>query len=382
MNGTVGPRKRSSAPLGLLGMLTLVVAIEKLEMRNNFDFMENVAVSWKYTGRVSPRKIRGNDVLFFGDSLVKFGLLPQVVKEKAGVRCYNLALQSGAAPSSYFMLRRALNAGARPKAVVVDFARGILGDGPASVARPYPWPDLLTFREAVELCATARDPDLFASIVVRWLLHSDKGRYEVRANIRAALKGGRTGQRDIAPALMRNWNTNGGGQANPKVATFADPVVPPNAPIKKGTWVCDPANAAYVRRFLELAERKGITVYWLLPPVTPGTLSSWVHSGDEQLYLDFVRAETSRFHNVVIVDGRNAGYMPPAFVDGVHLDRDGAAALSAGVGEILKRGIARPRPGPVAWVNLPHFSEHPTQLPVEDVGQSRLALISLWRTVK
>jgi hypothetical protein len=380
MTETARRDRRSPAPWGLLGMLALVAAIEQFGMRGNLDFMNNVAVSWAFTGRHVARRAPGKAILCFGDSMLKFGILPRVVGEKTGERAHSLALQSGSAPSSYFLLRRALDAGARPRAVVVDFARGILGDGPASVSRPYPWSELLTLRETLDLCRTARDPELLATLAVRSVLYSYRGRFEVRDNIKAALRGRRTGQRDIAPALWRNWNANEGGQANPKVGPFADVVIPDNAPIKPGTWRCDPVNAQYVRRFLELAASRGITVYWLLPPVTPGTLSHWVHSGDERLYVDFVRGEQARFPNLVVLDGRYSGYERPVFVDGVHLDRDGAAALSAGVGEVLRREMHRAARDRLSWVRLPAFSDRPTVLPIEDVGQSQIVLKTLLGT--
>lgn len=368
------PAAGSPVPWALLGMLALVTLIERYGVRDNLNFMDNVAVSWKYTGKVVARKAPRNDILCFGDSLLKFGVLPPVVQARTGQRTYSLGLLSGSAPSSYFLLRRALEAGARPRSVVVDFARGILGDGPDSLTRPYPWADLLNLRETLELSWVARDPGLLASIAVRRLLPSDRRRFEIRAHIVAALKGRQTGQRDVAPALWRNWNTNEGGQANPKVGPFPDPVIPDEAAFKPGTWRCHPVNAFYVRKFLELAASRGIRVYWLLPPVTPGTLSHWVHSGDERLYLDYVRSEQSHFANVEVIDGRYSGFQREVFVDGVHLDRDGAAALSAGVGDILRTAMARPADRRGDWHKVADFHDLPTEIAIEDVGQSRTAL--------
>jgi hypothetical protein len=372
---SVASRLGRSLPGGFLGMLTLVVAIEWVAVRDNLDFMDNVATSWKYTGRVAARKVRGKQILCFGDSLLKFGVLPKVVGEQAGRSAYSLSLQSGSAPASYFLLNRALRAGARPEAVVVDFARGILGDGPASITRPYPWPDLLTFREALDLCRQARDPDLFASILVRWCLHSDKVRYEIRANILAALNGKRTGQRDIAPALWRNWNTNDGGQANPRVPPIADEVVPPDSPIQPGNWRCDRVNEHYVRLFLETARRHHIRVYWLIPPVTPGTLSKWVHEGNEGRYNEFVERWQMRYPELEVIDGRTSRYPSEVFVDGVHLDRVGATALSIGVGRVLRERLSRV--DHQHWIRLPDFQKETTDVPVEDVAQSQRAMASL-----
>ena len=376
MNDMPRDHRRGSVPVGLLGMIVLITTIELGVMRGNLDFMDSVSVSWKYTGKIVKRKAKGNSILCFGDSMLKFGLMPQILTEGTGQKSYNLAVLSGSAPSSYYLLRRSLDTGARPSAVIVDFARGILGDGPASETRPYPWIELLKPREAAELCWTARDPNLAASIGLRWVLHSVRQRHEIRAYVTAMLSGKPPVQRDVSPALWRNWNTNDGGQANPKVEPFEDVVIPENHPIKVGTWRCDPVNEMYVRRFVELAQSHNIKVYWMLPPVTPGVFSHWVHSGDEQLFIDFVRQQQSRFANLVVLDARYSGYERPVFVDGVHLDRDGAAALSVGVSQALRHSMSEAGVERTKWVKIPAFADRSSRVAIEDVGESILALKS------
>jgi len=61
-----------------------------------------------------------HDVLCFGDSQMKFGIAPHVVAARTGRPAYNLAIVGGQPPASYFLLRRALEAGARPSAVLFD----------------------------------------------------------------------------------------------------------------------------------------------------------------------------------------------------------------------------------------------------------------------
>ncbi|WP_406696110.1 hypothetical protein V5E97_34465 [Singulisphaera sp. Ch08] len=379
MNDVPRDHRRGLVPIGLLGMIVLVTTIELGVMRGNLDFMDNVAVSWKYTGKIVKRKAKGNSILCFGDSMLKFGLLPRVLAEGTGQKTYSLAVLSGSAPSSYYLLRRALDTGARPSAVIVDFARGILGDGPASETRPYPWVELLKPREAAELCWTAKDPNLVASIGLRSVLHSVRQRHEIRAHVMAMLGGKPTGQRDVAPALWRNWNTNDGGQANPKVEPFADVVVPESHPIKSGTWRCHPVNETYLHRFVELAQSHGIKVYWMLTPVTPGTFSHWVHSGDEQLFVDYVQQQQARFPGLVVLDARQSGYERSVFVDGVHLDRDGAAALSAGVSQALQVSISesKSKSERTTWIKIPAFDDQLPRVAIEDVTESRLALKSV-----
>jgi hypothetical protein len=360
-------------------MAVVVAAVEGLYVRGNPMFVETVAASWRYAGRMASSRAPGYDVLGFGDSKMKFGLVPPVLGRLSGRKAYNLALHSGSAPSSYFLFRRALEAGARPRAIVVDYAWLILADGPSSKTRVYPWADLLSLREAAELCWDARDADLFASILVRSVLPSLRGRFEVRAEVLAALREKPTRQKQINLVQTRNWEANSGAHVaeNAAAGSYEDTVLPAGLPPRKGTWACEAVNLVYVERLLDLAERHGVTVYWLVPPVAPGLQSKWNHLGDEGLYDQFVRSRLERHANLIVVDGRGAGFAASLFVDGIHLDRDGAIGLSAGLAEVMSRPSAAAR---ARWVGLPPYrSGLGAGLPVEDLAQSRQALESVVR---
>src|SRR5262249_49405390 len=142
-------------------------------------------------------------------------------------------------------------------------------------------------------------------------------------------------QRHVNLALWRNWNQNAGAQVIGKNPSFRDLPAPPAEPTRSGTWRPDPTNALYLRKFLELAARHGISVVWLLPPCSPGVQAIWDHSGDEALFDRFIRATGARHPNLVVVDARRSGFPPDLFVDGIHLDRDGALALSAEIADFL-----------------------------------------------
>ena len=218
-----------------------------------------------------------------------------------------------------------------------SFGREILAEGPASRNRTYPWPDLLTLRETAELAWSARDADLFAWVLACRALPSLNGRYEIRAAVLANLKGETTNQSYIARVLARNWEANDGAQVIPKKPDFQDvPPPPADAPMLPGRWECERVNARYLTKFLDLAERHGIRVVWLLPPVSPGTQARWDRSGDERLFERLIRSAQARYDNLAVLDGRRAGFGRDVFVDGVHLDRDGATALSVGVADALK----------------------------------------------
>ena len=76
-----------------------------------------------------------------GDSLAKLGVAPSLVEARSGRSVYNLAVCAGQAPSSYFLLRRVLDSGARPTAILVDFFPRLLQVPPQHTPL---WPALST----------------------------------------------------------------------------------------------------------------------------------------------------------------------------------------------------------------------------------------------
>jgi hypothetical protein len=355
-------------PWGLLAAVGLTVATELVVARHRAELSSSIAYSWSETGRAVSSVALGSDVLGFGDSRVKFGVVPAVIEAKTGTRAYNLALLSGSAPSSFVLLRRALAAGARPKAVVVDYGRVILGDGPSSTVRPYPWADLLTVAETLELAVTARDADLLAAVVARKLVPSLRARFEIREAVVSALGGTPSERGEVNRAQRRNWAVNRGAQLVARVANSSDEGVRPGEPPGTGGWQPDPVNAAYVERFLALARSKGVAVYWLIPPAAPGLQARWNHSGDEAAYDHFAASFLRRFEGLTLVDARAAGFDAAQFVDGVHLDREGALALSSALAEVIG-GDHHER-----LVRLAGPLPAPPVVAVEDVGTSRAAV--------
>jgi hypothetical protein len=123
-------------------------------------------------------------------------------------------------------------------------------------------------------------------------------------------------------------------------------------------WTPDRVNAAYVRRFLELAAANGVTVYWLIPPVHPAVQASGEASGFDDRYVAFVKQQQERFPGLVVLDGRHANYDPAVFLDADHLGREGAYALSQDLGGLFRR-LRRETP-PDRWVSLPRYQPRPT----------------------
>src|SRR5262249_34595359 len=148
----------------------------------------SVLLDWRTTGRAaSGNEVRRSEVLCFGDSLVKHGIYPLILEASLGRPAFNLAIPAGPPPASSFLLRRALAAGAKPKALILDVHAMLLPSRPGLTAEY--WPELLTARELIELSWVARDPQLFTPAALKIALPSARYRHAIRAKVLASLMG-------------------------------------------------------------------------------------------------------------------------------------------------------------------------------------------------
>lgn len=351
-------------PAGLLGMLTLLLVVESTVARHDLDWMAPWHWDWRLTGRAAGKQARRAEILVLGDSLAKFGVLPRVIEALTNRRAYNLAICLGQAPSSYFLLKRALNAGARPTAIVVNFTPHFLGPGPRLAQRL--WPELLDTAETFDLARTAGDADLFTSITIARMLPTVRDRAEIRAALMASLRGRPRTMRHEAPRFWRNWRVNHGANLMPPIPLRGK--LEDWGPRLFPAWACDPINERYLRRFFELAAAAKVPVYWLLPPITPAVQAQCERIGYDAQHLEFVREWQARSPNVIVLDARHAEYPQAAHTDDpLHLNRRGAAVLSADIAARLGGGGGR-------WIELPRYRDRPTNVPLEDIEESRLVL--------
>lgn len=360
-------RPGSSAPWGLLGMLVVLVAVEWTLSGHDLDFTAPWHWDWRTTGKLTAKKQGKADILLFGDSLMKFGVMPKVIQDRSGKSAYNFALHTGQTSSSYFMLKRVLDAGNHPQAVVLDLTPHMFAHEPAENTRL--WPELLNPRECFDLAWTMRAPEFFGATLLGRFVPSIKERYDIRAFVQAALVGGpNPSRRAEIPTYRRNWKVNDGAQLMPDGASPPiDPVHWELSLYRK--WQPNPVNVAYLDRFLDLARTHQIPVVWLLPPNQPSILARTEASGYNADYTRFVRGVAARFPNVTVADARQSGFVPDEFNDGIHLKRPGALRLSAALGDLL-----RTRPPAGAWVNLDAGQPRPINLRIEDIGQSAVAI--------
>jgi hypothetical protein len=352
-------------------MLALVALGERAFMRVEMDVIAPWHWDWRLTGKAAKAKAAKAEVLCFGDSAMKFAVLPPVLEGRTGHSAYNFAVAMGQAPSSYFLLRRALRAGARPRAVLIDAVPILLSEGPREPRHLRQWPDLLTPAELLDLAWTARDPGLLVAVAAAELLPSLRAREEARAAVLERLRGEPPRRRFLAAQFQRNARVNRGANVmlpNPLGDDFAGSVR-----YLFGRFACDPVNAAYVDRFLALAAGRGIPVFWVIPPVLNEAQRACDASGFGASETAFVRALQERYPNLHVLDGRRGDYGRDLYSsDPIHLSRDGATVFSDDLAAYLARALRGERLP--RWVTLPAYRARPTGVAVEDIGGSAMAL--------
>lgn len=357
-------RRIQSPPMGLLGMVALIFLAEAAVARRELDVAGILAWDWRQAVRATSTRAREADVLVFGDSLAKLGVQPRVIEAASGRKVHNLAVSGSHAPMQYELLRRSLEAGARPSAILVDFKMDLLAQDPAVNARH--WPEALGVRGAMGLARAIGDRSLFGAMLLARQSPTIRNRLELREAVVGWVRGAPKDPRPHSLSFLRNWRVNRGAQLFPKNPAFKDFDFP--AGLKPGTWAPRPVHTVYVDRFLKLAADHKIPVYWLLMPTSPGILAIFEANGDEGRYRAFVARCQAKYPNVTIFDATRAGYAAELFSDPVHLDRDGAAAFSEAVAALLARGPSGTTGG---VVRAPRYRPSGVQVVLEDYVQSR-----------
>jgi hypothetical protein len=364
------PRPEARRPSGLIGMAVLVLACELYAAHRGRDLTTVWASAWEASGRAAYREGGRAEVLCLGDSLVKYGVAPRVIESVTGRTAYNLAVYNGQAPASYFLLRRALDSGGRPAAVLVDGE--VLDYDPRTYTRL--WADMLGTAESLELAWEARDASFLGAVTLARCLPSYKARFEVRAAVLAALRGEPWSPRNALRLHRRNWERNLGAHVEPADSAASRRIAGAVAASDylPASWACHPINRAFVHKMMRLAEARGVPVYWLLPPLHPDVQERRDRGGMHGQYVRFVRGLQDRYTNLTVVDARHAGYGPEALADLTHMNRLGAERFSSEVAAVLRDrlgGAAGPR-----WVEPRPGAPPAPPSALEDLEQSRTAL--------
>jgi len=389
---TIGTRERSrpawfarhsrDLPKGLLGSILSIIVLNGMGVVHDAPGRQGSAdrlrASWLAAERAASGPEASCDVLCFGDSLIKLGVLPRVIENRLGGTAYNLAVLGGQAPHSYCLLRHVLERGHRPRALVINFSPLLLGMDPR-VNLEW-WSRRADGRELEALAWRTGDPALIASIAVPMMVPSWSARDAARAALglegAPAPRGGGRAVADDQPAFERNWRLNRGAQVAPRHFVPIEGSLPKPYLGTRWKWRPHPAHAFYVDRFLGLAQAHQVPVYWVLTPA----MSTWLDRNDGAgtlgAYRQYVRNCLERFSSLTVLDAQRVGWDRSTFRDPIHLNRDGAARLSLAVADAIATTEARPAKA-ARWLELngnAYRHSDTDQCLLEDLDQSRLAV--------
>ncbi len=319
-------------------MVAIVIAAEAFVATRDPAFSSLAIDIWADArGCARSAEVRGSALLCFGDSQVQQGLIATDIGERLGVSAYNLAVPAGQPAAAYALLRRALDAGARPRTLVVGFFPGMLATDLKINART--WPELLGPLEALDLAVTGAENGLAATTLLGGALASYRARLEIRRNIAAALAGAPDPARDELPGRRLARRAHRGSMPLPHNPHFLDEPGPPSPGSAAGlAWRPTPANERYLRRFLRLAAGRGMDVYWVSSPLSPNERTRREREGLAEGYDRFLRRLQAEFPNLVVLETRTLGFDRTAFGDPYHLDGAGAAVLTRAVAAAIAAG--------------------------------------------
>ncbi|WP_422927872.1 DUF1574 family protein [Singulisphaera sp. PoT] len=353
-------------------MLAILVVVESGLVQRGTGLNSALGWLWSTCGRMASEGSRECQVLCLGDSQVKHGMVAQVLEDRLGLRTMNLAFSGGQSSTSYFQLRRVLDSGGRPSAVIVDFYPVLLSHGLEE--NTHRWAQYLSTRECFDLARSARDAHLFAWVMAGRLVPSIRYRQGLRELIAARLKGEQPGPSDLIHLLKRNAWSNKGTlvfEKNPKCWM----------PDDMDAWVRDgflrdrvgnEINMAYLGRFLQLAAEHRIPVFWVVPPDHPKIEARKDLEGINGRYTGLLEKALKKYPNLTVLDARHSNYPANVFYDHSHLDREGATTLSADVASQVHRHLAD---GPAErLIMLPDYRTIAPRVPMEDTRESGVAL--------
>ncbi len=367
-------------PGGLIGMIALVAIVESFIGLHSMRFSDVDEWAYRWTSRKASRGVKDCQILLFGDSLIKLSTIPKIIEERTGKSVFNLALSGSQAPATYFLLRRVLDSGARPEAVVVDFNPPLLRVGPRhNLTR---WPVLLSSVESAELAWWDRDPELFGSIMAGRVFSSVRGKTLIRTSMMDAIWGRPEINRRDVWLCLRNWKANKGAQLMTGSAShgLTDAEI---TRLREGfypEWKCHPVNVEGIDRFLSLAEKYHIRVFWILTPLIPALHDQLAKCGIDVQHERFLSHWQEKYPTLTVLDARKKISDLDAFWDPQHLSVAGASAFSLIVGDALRASLRRANAEIEMeternrWVSLPSFRLGPNVPGIENIDQSRLVL--------
>lgn len=362
-------RKRGPIPWGLLGAIVLAVGVESALARRDLELTRPDSFKWRWTQHQAKRRAPGCRTLAFGSSRMQNGFIPAVIEQRTGGAAFNLALIGARVPCCYYLLKQALDAGARPAAVLIDLYPGFLTRPVGS--SPLGWTDVLRPGDALDMAWRIRSARFFGQVMLSKALPSLYYRIQVREVALSSLKGEPRNWRYQNLVYLRTYNQNKGSLLGAADQPYQGEIAPEQRRLLLGpAEPPDPVQVTYIHRFLDLAAAHGIRVYCVAlpysPPLQAGREERGLNADEDRL----LRSLQSR-PNVTVLDARYSGYGNSVFVDALHLDLEGAYALTLAIGDTIAR------PASPAWMRLASYRTPRRDVPVEDILMSHAALAPL-----
>jgi lysophospholipase L1-like esterase len=362
------------APWGLLGMLPLILGVEGYLQATRLDRTEPISYEWRLAcERAAAAEALESEILCFGDSLIRSGVQPHVLEERLGVRAYNLAIGGAPPAASYFLLKRVLDRGCRPRAILVDFEPIFHTFSPWT--RASVWPELLEGPETCALAGWMGQPDFAAAMVLAEVFPSIRDRYVIKSRFLSWTQG-----RHHAPDQRQNRLAQGVERrqivANRGSVLLAMPKEGPRASANEFVLTnaiqeaTEPSVAKAQRAFLDLAHKHAIPVHVLIPPRRADALEHCRKVGAHARQDRDLTRWLEEYPGLRVIDARLARYDADVFTDGTHLSRSGSIAFTAAVADALSRQM---RPGLEFTERIAHVPDYQpveTTRPMEDNRRS------------
>jgi hypothetical protein len=354
-----------STPWGLIGMIGLVLLVEHSLADSGSPFRSTISLSWSIArGEAKGRAVK-SEILCLGSSWTQSGIVSKVIARRTGLKTYNLAVSGGSSATSYYLLRQALEAGARPSAILVDFHPHLIS-APVDEGS---WGSLLGWTEFLDLARWSGDRRKTTSMTLAKLFPSIDSANQIRAAILSGLSGQVFPGKALNQALLRNLFRNEGSFIFPEVGTYHGEIGDlARANLLSDHWQCDPLKLEYMHRLLKLAADWKIQVYWMMPPLVPALHAEREARGLNAAYTEFARSFRS-YPNLVLLDARYSEFGAKLFVDATHMNQRGAFFLSEMVANAL-----RDRDPRETQILLGRRRETPIDVPMEDFGSSGIAI--------
>jgi hypothetical protein len=324
-------------------MLALVVVVEGAFQHHWLDWSGHVLLNCRYAAQMARTEAARSELLCLGDSQMKTGIDPTILERELGLRAFNLAVLGCPTPLSYYLLRRTLEAGAHPRAILLGHMT--MGGGPQDA---HHFEALVGPAEYLDLTWQARDADYAAALLLTRLFPSLRHREAIRSQV----AGRSRPERARMVAIWNGWREAKGSYRMPPRAGYHGEIEPELArTLYAKPWYISAVYATYFDRLLDLAAARSIPVFFLVSPIVPEAQSRRIAQGFDVLHTRNLHALQVRHPNLIVIDARRPDWPASEFLDSLHLNEFGSRHLSAEVAAVLRRQLdARSeRPG---WISL------------------------------